>query len=107
MKSLVINLVDNARKYAPEDTRVTLRTGREDGRACLEVQDNGPGIPAADAPRIFDRFYRADSARNSGAGGSGLGLAIARWIVSRHGGVISVRSYEGVGTRMTIGLPAR
>ncbi len=107
LKQAVRILADNARKYAPADTRVTLRAYREAGKAALEVQDNGPGIAAADAPRIFDRFYRADAARNSDTGGSGLGLAIARWIVTKHGGSIHLRSYEGVGTRMTIRLPAK
>ncbi len=104
LKQAVRILVDNARKYSPADTRVTLRAVADGVRACLEVQDNGAGIAPADAPRIFDRFYRADSARKSDVGGSGLGLAIARWIVSRHGGFINLRSYEGVGTRMTINL---
>lgn len=107
LKQAVRILADNARKYAPADTRVTLRTGSDGVRGSLEVQDNGPGISREDAPHIFDRFYRADSARKSGAGGSGLGLAIARWIVSRHRGFIAVRSYEGVGTRMTINLTLR
>ena len=104
LKQAVRILADNARKYSPSDTRITLRAYREGPRASLDVQDNGPGIAPADAPHIFDRFYRADSVRNSGTGGSGLGLAIARWIVSRHGGFIAVRSYEGVGTRMTVNL---
>ena len=104
LKQAVRILVDNARKYSPADTRITLRAGTEGIRAILEVQDNGAGISPADAPRIFDRFYRSDSARSSGAGGSGLGLSIARWIVSKHGGFIAVRSYEGVGTRMTVSL---
>ena len=107
LKQAVRILTDNARKYAPAGTRITLRACREDGAAALEVQDNGPGIAAADAPRIFDRFYRADAARNSDTGGSGLGLAIARWIVTKHGGTIHLISYEGVGTRMTIRLPAK
>ena len=106
LKQAVRILADNARKYSPADTRVTLRTWRDGDEVCAQVQDNGAGIAEQDAPRIFDRFYRADSARNSGADGSGLGLAIARWIVSRHGGYFSLRSYEGVGTRVTIHLPA-
>lgn len=104
LKQAVRILVDNARKYSPADTRITLRTVTDGVRAGLEVQDNGPGISPEDAPHIFDRFYRADSARTGNVGGSGLGLAIARWIVSRHGGFINLRSYEGVGTRMTISL---
>ena len=105
LKQAVRVLADNARKYAPADTRITIRTGVDGNRAALEVQDNGPGIARADAPHVFERFYRADSARKGGAGGSGLGLAFARWIVSRHGGSIGLTSYEGVGTRMTVYLP--
>lgn len=101
-------LVDNARKYSPENTRITLRAYRGAGvQACLEVQDNGVGIAPEDAPKVFDRFYRADAVRDRETAGSGLGLSIARWIVSRHGGFINLRSYQGVGTRMTICLTAQ
>ena len=107
LKQAVRILVDNARKYSPEDSRITLRSYVDGASACVDVQDNGSGIAPADAPKIFDRFFRADSARKSDAGGSGLGLSIARWIVTRHGGRFQVRSYEGVGTRITIVLPLR
>ncbi len=108
LKQAVRILADNARKYSPAGTRITLRAYRDgEGRSCAQVQDNGPGVAEKDAPHIFDRFYRADAARSGGAGGSGLGLAIARWIVTRHGGSFSLRSYEGIGSRFTILLPAR
>ena len=107
LKQAVRILTDNARKYSDPHTRITFRTYMQDGRACVEVQDNGRGISPADAPRIFDRFYRADGARGSDIGGSGLGLSIAKWIVQRHGGYFQVRSYEGVGTRVTILLPGQ
>ncbi len=107
LKQAVRILADNARKYSPADTRITLRAYREGDRACAQVQDNGAGVAEKDAPHIFDRFYRADAARSGDAGGSGLGLAIARWIVTRHGGSFTLRSYEGVGSRFTILLPAR
>ena len=103
LKQAVRILADNARKYSPADGRITLRAMAEDGAACVQVQDNGAGIAPADAPHVFDRFYRADSARTTE--GAGLGLAIARWIVARHGGSIRLWSYEGVGTRMTVCLP--
>lgn len=105
LKQAVRILADNARKYSPAASRITLRACREDGRACVQVQDNGVGVAPADASRIFDRFYRAGTAR--GTEGTGLGLAIARWIVARHGGVIRLRSYEGIGTRMSVLLPPR
>ena len=98
-------LVDNAAKYSPAESRVTLRAYGEGERACLEIQDNGIGVSREDAQRMFDRFYRADAARNSDTGGSGLGLSIAKWIVGRHGGGFRVKSVESVGTRITIELP--
>ena len=102
LKQAVRILTDNARKYSQAGTRVTLRAYMQDGFACVDVQDNGMGISREDVPRIFDRFYRADSARNSETGGSGLGLSIARWIVTKHGGRFQVTSYPEVGTRITI-----
>ena len=107
LKQAVRILVDNACKYSPVYTRVTLRAYQEGDAACMDVQDNGVGISPEDAPKIFDRFFRSDTARRTDAAGSGLGLSIARWIVTRHGGRFQVRSYEGVGTRMTIVLPRR
>ncbi len=106
LKQAVRILTDNAAKYSPADSRITLRAYREGSQVCIDVQDNGIGVSREDAARMFDRFYRADAARNSETGGSGLGLSIARWIVSRHGGSFRVTSYEGVGTRVTIVLPA-
>ena len=102
VKQAIRILTDNARKYSPSDTRITLRAYTQDGFACVDVQDNGLGIAREDVPRIFDRFYRADSARNSATGGSGLGLSIARWIVTKHGGRFQVTSYPDIGTRITI-----
>ncbi len=106
LKQAVRILVDNACKYSSIGTRITLRAYQDGANACVDVQDNGIGIDPQDAPRIFDRFYRADDARKTDDKGSGLGLSIAKWIVTRHGGRFSVRSYEGVGTRVTILLPA-
>jgi signal transduction histidine kinase len=69
------------------------------------VIDEGPGIPADDVARVFERFYRADSARASSDGGAGLGLAIARWIVDLHGGEIHPEPREPHGCRMVVTLP--
>ena len=106
LKQAVRILTDNAAKYSPEGSRITFRAYREGGSVCVDVQDNGIGVSRADAERMFDRFYRADAARNSETGGSGLGLSIARWIVDRHGGRFRVISREEIGTRVTIVLPA-
>jgi len=106
LKQAVRILTDNAAKYSPEGSRITFRAYREANSVCVDVQDNGIGVSRADAERMFDRFYRADAARNSETGGSGLGLSIARWIVDRHGGRFRVISREEIGTRVTIVLPA-
>ena len=100
-------LTDNALKYTPEGGLICLRTyTNAAGEACLEVQDSGIGVSAEDMQHMFDRFYRSDPARTRQSGGTGLGLAIARWIVDRHGGHFEVLSREGLGTRMTVCLPA-
>ena len=98
-------LIDNAKRYTPEGGLVRLSAGTAEGQAWFEVQDNGIGIAEADVPRIFDRFFRADPARQSG--GTGLGLAIARWIVERHGGCFEVTSRPEIGTRIRVLLPER
>lgn len=107
LKQAVRILVENAAKYSPEHSRVTLRAYMDGSTVRIDVQDNGMGMRPEDAERMFDRFYRADRARNSGTGGSGLGLSIARWIVGRHGGSFEVKTYEDIGTRVTILLPGR
>jgi signal transduction histidine kinase len=73
---------------------------------AIEVCDEGPGIPEEEAIRVFERFYRADSARSSSHGGAGLGLAIARWIVDLHGGDIRAERRVPTGCRMVVLLPA-
>jgi two-component system sensor histidine kinase ArlS len=99
-------LVDNAVKYTDPGGEITLMSGFEDGCAKLKVTDTGIGIPPEIVPRIFDRFFRADESRARATGGSGLGLSIAKWIASRHGGFMEVLSREGIGTRISIVLPA-
>ncbi len=96
----VDNLLDNAAKYSPEGTVVEV--GLRDGE--LSVRDHGPGIPAADRPHVFDRFYRGATAR--GRPGSGLGLAIVRQVAETHGGSISVHEGAGGGSRFVLTLPA-
>mgnify|MGYP002564462934 CR=1 FL=1 len=85
-------------KYQPPLTR-------EKGGIALQVENSAVAPPEADLERLFDRFYRTDQSRARQTGGTGLGLAIAKWIVDRHGGWFEVRSWPGVGTRMTIVLP--
>jgi two-component system sensor histidine kinase TctE len=83
------NLVDNAIKYSPAGTSVTVRTGDGEEGGFLEVEDEGPGIPAAERDRVFERFYRVRGTRSEG---TGLGLAIVREIAVRHGAVVAVRA---------------
>lgn len=106
LKQAVRILVDNAVKYTKPGERIRLRVLRgADGAPCIEVQDSGIGISEEDMTHVFERFFRADPARNAGTGGTGLGLAIAKWIVDRHGGHFELRSELGAGTRITICLP--
>jgi signal transduction histidine kinase len=99
------NLIKNAVEASPPGAEVRVGLSAGGGNAEIAVVDQGPGVPAADVERIFERFYRADAARSSEHGGSGLGLPIARWAVRRHGGDIKVTSTPGSGTVMTISLP--
>ncbi|MFE1905891.1 sensor histidine kinase [Streptomyces gardneri] len=101
------NLVGNAvRHTAPAGGVVRLELTEEDGSVRIAVRDTGGGIPAADLPYLFDRFWRADAARGRATGGSGLGLSIARQIVADHDGVVEVTSEVGVGSVFTVVLPA-
>ena len=101
---LIFNLGENAIKYTPAGGRVELRLTRRADQARLEVQDTGPGIAAEDQGRVFDRFYRADSARTRG--GAGLGLALVRSIVLLHNGQITLESEAGRGSCFRVVLPA-
>lgn len=105
MRQLLLILIDNALQHTPSGGQVSVGVEREDGHARITVSDTGEGIPPADLPHIFERFYRADKARSRESGGSGLGLAIAKWIVDAHKGEIAVRSTEGKGTEVDISLP--
>ncbi|MDC7231719.1 MAG: ATP-binding protein [Spirochaetales bacterium] len=105
MEQAVSNLVENAVKYCPEHTRITVRGYCDESEIHIEVQDEGYGIPQEDLPRIFERFYRVDKARSRDMGGTGLGLAIVKHISQIHGGSVSVKSPEGEGCTFTITMP--
>ncbi len=107
LRELLTILLDNALKYSDPGASVSVRLQPLPGKAQLQVSDTGRGIPPKALPRIFDRFYRVDKARSREMGGTGLGLAIARWIVDSHGGAIRVESGLGVGTTVTVELPAQ
>lgn len=101
------NIASNALKHTPEHGSIRVRAGIDgDVRvAWIEIADTGPGIPAAELPHIFERFYRVDKARSRQLGGTGLGLAIADEIVRAHGGRIVAFSELGTGTRIRVELP--
>lgn len=106
IKQAVRILVDNAAKYTPNGEKIRIGAGiDEKGVPFIYVQDNGKGIESENIEHIFERFYRTDDSRQSSTGGTGLGLSIAEWIVSKHGGYFKVKSYEEIGTRITIMLP--
>ena len=108
IKQVMRILCDNAVKYTPKGGTITIGVSKgTNGMCTLSVTDNGPGIPAEELPKIFERFYRSDSARKSEGGGHGLGLSIARIIVMAHGGKLRVRSKVGSGSTFFIVLPEK
>jgi two-component system phosphate regulon sensor histidine kinase PhoR len=101
----VVNLVDNAIKYSPENTSVMMRGFGTGAGVQITVADNGPGIDERHLARLFERFYRVDKARSRKLGGTGLGLAIVKHIVSVHGGQVKVETRIGKGSTFIILLP--
>jgi len=103
------NLLENAAKYSPRGSKVELGALASTRESELKfwVADNGPGIPASDLPRIFERFYRVEKGRSRDKGGTGLGLSIVKHIVQLHGGQVTAESRVGQGTRIAFSVPAR
>ena len=112
-RRVVRGLIDNAIKYTPEGGRVVVSAYLVDPRVAISVKDNGPGIPPADVPHVFEKFYRAGSSAselegeephssNTAAPGVGLGLYLARHIIEQCGGQITVESKVGSGTIFTV-----
>jgi len=101
------NLLDNAIQYTLPGGQITLSAENGDGEVTFTVSDTGIGIPQADQPRIFERFYRVDVARSREVGGTGLGLAIAKHLVEVHGGRLWVESEVGRGSRFHFTVPVR
>ena len=103
MRQVLANLVDNAVKYTPPGGRVVLRVSQDGRSAVVTVEDTGPGIPADELPRIWERLYRGDRSRTTR--GLGLGLSLVKAIVEAHGGTVAVTSTPGAGTRFQVRLP--
>jgi signal transduction histidine kinase len=99
------NLIENAVRYSPERSEVRVTAVRHDGIARIAVEDNGPGVPPAGIPHIFDRFHRGDDSRSRESGGYGLGLAITKALVDAYGGSIAVTSPNGSGICFAVELP--
>ena len=102
---IAFNLMENAVKYNVRGGKVITSLCRRGDLVLLTVEDTGVGIPEEDLPKIFDRFYRVDKARSRAAGGTGLGLSIVRDTARQHGGAVSVRRREPVGTCFQVAFP--
>jgi len=105
LQEVLQNLLDNAIQYTLPGGKVLLSAAQQNDEVVFTVADTGIGIPVADQPRIFERFYRVDAARSREAGGTGLGLAIAKHLVEVHGGSLSVESEVGVGSKFHFSVP--
>ncbi len=105
MEQAIVNLLDNAIKYSPEKSSVSIEAQSNDQEIVIKVIDRGPGIPKKHQLRLFERFYRVDRARSRMLGGTGLGLAIVKHISQAHGGKVSVESAPGKGSTFSIAIP--
>lgn len=106
LKRVINNIIGNAAKYIQKEIGILfVNIEEKEGEVIVHITDNGIGIPEKELKRVFERFYRTDSSRNSGTGGSGLGLAIAKKIMEEHGGRIWAESVIGKGTRISFALP--
>jgi len=106
VNAVVLNLLTNAYKYTGKEKRIRVGVRDEDGNVMIDVLDNGIGLTPREAKHVFRPFYRAEGPEGGTASGAGLGLAIAHYLISRHGGAITVRSEKGKGSTFTVRLPA-
>jgi signal transduction histidine kinase len=105
IRQILVNLVTNAHEYSPERASISVSARVADAEVQIDVTDNGPGIPAAQAEHIFERFVRGDAGLTQRVGGTGLGLAISKSLVELHGGTIAVDSVVDRGSTFTVRLP--
>ena len=104
LQKVFVNLLSNALKFTPEGGAVRVAVSVGDETVRVDVRDNGPGIPTADLPHVFERFYRMDESAGRMQPGTGIGLALVKELVDLHGGTIEVESEEGFGSRFTVTL---
>lgn len=107
IRQVFTNLIENAIKYSPENSRILVSSEESDDAVIIQVADQGMGIPEDELPHIFDKFYRSKNAKSSTIKGSGLGLYLAKYFVELHNGTISVDSRPGVGSTFTVSLSAQ
>jgi two-component system OmpR family sensor kinase len=105
LRQVLGNLVSNALHHTPPQAPIALSVGTRGSEAILEVADSGPGLSDEQKARVFERFYRADSARTRATGGSGLGLSIVAALVAAHSGRVTVTDTPGGGATFTVHLP--
>ncbi len=106
LRQALVNILHNAIKFSPPNGRIRISASRNDGRVRIGIADSGPGIAEAERAKVFQRFYRVDRSRSSGAGGAGLGLSIAQWAIQAHGGKITLAAHDGPGCTFQIDIPA-
>lgn len=107
LEQAIVNLMDNAVKYSHADSQIVIEAVHAQDEICVRVQDFGMGISPEHLPRLFERFYRVDSARSRKLGGTGLGLAIVKHIVTLHGGTVTVQSAVSKGSCFTVHFPIK
>jgi two-component system OmpR family sensor kinase len=105
LRQIFDNLLANVRSHTPAGSPASVRVGRENGSAVIEVSDTGPGLTGEEAERVFERFYRADASRSRESGGVGLGLSIVEAVAQAHDGKVTAESEPGRGTTFRIVLP--
>ncbi|GAA4244267.1 HAMP domain-containing sensor histidine kinase [Dactylosporangium darangshiense] len=105
LRQVLQNLLSNALSHTPPGTEITVYVGTENTNAILEVSDNGPGMTAEDAKRVFERFYRTDPSRTRALGGSGLGLSIVAALVAAHGGKVTLQTAPNEGATFRVSIP--
>ena len=107
LRQALVNVIHNAVKYSPVSGSISVRVRQKDAnQVAIEIEDDGPGIPEEDQPKVFDRFYRVDKARWRESGGAGLGLAIVKWAVEAHGGSVTLESELNNGCLFRMILPS-